>query len=415
LSLLVEPIRADLNLSDTQISLLQGFAFVIFYVVMGIPIARIADSKNRKWLIIIGVTLWSVMTAACGLAKNFFGLFVARMGVGVGEASLSPSAHSMMSDYFPPEKLSFPMGVYAAGITSGMGIALIAGAAVIDAIAEFGSLSVPFFGMLKPWQSTFVIVSLLGIVVIVLMGSVKEPFRRGKIKTHSDADQPSTIPLADVIRYFSKNWKAYVPIYGGFTMTAAGAYGLASWTPTFYIRTYNMTASEAGYLIGIVIVIGGLLGSLFGGWFADYLARRGIKNSKIRVMWFASLMLLPPGLLAPLMPSESLAAIGLGLSFFAGSMAAGPAASAAQEMTPNQMRAQASAFYLFITNLVGLGLGPTVVALFTDFVYSDPMMIRYSLISMVIVFNPLAVVLIKFSFPHYDATIQRLNKTDVLN
>ncbi len=150
LSLLVEPIRADLGLSDTQISILQGFAFVIFYSVMGLPIARLADSKNRKWVIMIGVTVWSAMTAACGLARSFGMLFLARMGVGVGEATLSPSAHSMMSDYFPPEKLSFPMGVFVAGVTTGMGIALIAGAAVIDAIEAWGTLTLPGVGAFPP-------------------------------------------------------------------------------------------------------------------------------------------------------------------------------------------------------------------------------------------------------------------------
>ena len=408
LSLLVEPIRTDLNISDTQISLLQGFAFVVFYVAMGLPIARLADSKNRKYIIIIGVILWSFMTAVCGLAKSFLHLFIARMGVGVGEASLSPSAHSMLSDYFPPDKLSFPLGVYAAGITSGMGIALVAGAAVIDLINQLGTFSLPFFGILKTWQTTFIIVGLLGFFVIGLMLLVKEPKRRGKICNQENISNDSSIPFKQVLEYFKKNWKAYLTIYLGFTMTAASAYGLASWTPTFYIRTFGMTASEAGYLIGVSIVSGGLIGSIFGGWFADFLARKGIKHAKIKVMWLSSILLIPPGLITPLMPSPGLAAIGLALSFFAGSMGAGPAASAAQEMTPNQMRAQASAFYLFMTNLIGLGLGPTVVALFTDYVFSDTMMIRYSLICMVLTFNPLAIILIRISFNFYDQTITRL-------
>ncbi|MAI06682.1 MAG: hypothetical protein CBC47_06140, partial [Alphaproteobacteria bacterium TMED87] len=241
LSLLVEPIRADLDINDTQISLLQGFAFVVFYVAMGLPIARLADSKNRKYIIIIGVALWSLMTAICGLAKTFIHLFIARMGVGVGEASLSPSAHSMLSDYFPPEKLSFPLGVYAAGITSGMGIALVAGAAVIDLINSFGTLNLPFFGLLKPWQTTFIIVGALGSLVILLMCFVKEPKRIGMLGVVNDKDKASVVPLSQVIEYFKLNWKSYSTIYLGFTMTAASAYGLASWTPTFYIRTFGMT------------------------------------------------------------------------------------------------------------------------------------------------------------------------------
>ena len=408
LSLLVEPIRADLGLSDTQISLLQGFAFVIFYSIMGIPIARLADSKNRKWVIVIGVTIWSLMTAACGLARSFGVLFLTRMGVGVGEASLSPSAHSMMSDYFPPEKLSFPMGVFVAGVTSGMGIALIAGAAVIDAIEAYGTLELPGIGALQPWQSTFVIVGALGIVIVALMASVREPARRGRIKREDGA--VDSVPLREVAAYFRANWKAYATVYGGFTMTAVGAYGLATWTPTFYIRTFGLTASEAGYMIGVTIVISGLLGSVIGGWLADFLASRGDRYAKTRVMWIGSLILVPAGLITPLMPSANLAVIGLGVTFFAGSMAAGPVASIAQEMTPNQMRAQASALYLFLTNLIGLGLGPTAVALFTDYVFGDPMMIRYSLIAVVVIFNPIAVVLIRMGYKPYRETADRLQR-----
>lgn len=408
LSLLVEPIRADLGLTDTQISLLQGFAFVFFYSIMGIPIARLADSKNRKWVIIIGVTLWSAMTAACGLARSFGALFIARMGVGVGEASLSPSAHSMMSDYFPPEKLSFPMGVFVAGVTSGMGIALIAGAAVIDAIETYGALSLPGVGVLQPWQSTFVIVGSLGIFVVALMASVREPARRGRLQDEGRAVE--SVPIREVADYFRANWKAYITVYGGFTLTAVGAYGLATWTPTFYIRTYGLSASEAGYMIGVAIVISGLLGSVIGGWLADHLASRGDAYAKTRVMLIGAIVLVPAGLITPLMPSANLAVIGLGVTFFSGSMAAGPVASIAQEMTPNQMRAQASALYLFLTNLIGLGLGPTAVALFTDYVFGDPMMIRYSLIAVVLVFNPLAVILIRLSFKPYRQTVTQLQE-----
>ena len=409
LSLLVEPIRTDLGLNDTQVSLLHGFAFVIFYTIMGIPIARLADRGNRKWVIIIGATLWSAMTAVCGLAKTFWGIFSARMGVGVGEATLSPSAHSMMSDYFPPEKLSFPMGVYMAGVTTGMGIALLAGAAVIDAVETWGTLTLPGIGPLAPWQTTFVVVGAIGIPVVVLMATVREPIRRGRITAGNTDKTPASLPIRQVARYFGANWRTYATVYGGFTMTSVGAYGLAAWTPTFYIRSYGLGASEAGYLIGVVIVLGGLGGSLAGGWLADWLAARGVRNAKIWVMWIGAWMLIPPGLIAPLMPTPLGAASLLGCTFFVGSMAAGPAASVAQEITPNQMRAQASALYLFLSNLIGLGLGPTAIALFTDYVFADPQMVRYSLIAVVAIFNPIAVVLIGMSFGPYRRTVDNVH------
>ena len=178
LSLLVQPIRRDLGISDTQISLLAGFAFAVFYSILGVPIARLADRRSRRAIISVGVFLWSLMTAACGLAKSFAGLFVARVGVGVGEATLSPAAYSMIADYFPPQKLARAIAVYAMGLYLGAGLAMIAGSAVVRLVADAGPVTLPLLGTLFPWQLTFFAVALPGILVLAGMATVREPQRR---------------------------------------------------------------------------------------------------------------------------------------------------------------------------------------------------------------------------------------------
>ena len=409
LSLLVEEIRADWGLSDTQISLLQGAAFVIFYAVAGLPIARLADSRNRKIIIIIGIAVWSAMTAACGLAKSYWYLFLARIGVGVGEASLSPSAYSMVADFFPPHKLAFPLGVFATGISAGMGLALLAGGYVIEIAIESGPVDWPIVGILQPWQSVFIAVGIIGIIPIGLMCTIKEPLRRsvGPINTGDSAG----VPVREMFKFFRTNWRAYATIVGGFTLTAVTAYGILSWTPAFYMRSFGLTASEAGYLIGLVIIASGLIGSFAGGMAADFLERRGVANGKVVVLLVACGGVIVPGVAAPLMPNVNLALVFLFASFLFGQAMVGPITSAIQVMTPNRMRAQAGALYLVIVNFFGLTVGPTSVALITDYVFKDPMDLRYSLAIVNGVANVLGFILIALGLKPYRRAVEKISHT----
>ena len=179
MSLLVIPIQKDLGISDTQMGLLMGLAFAIFYTVVGIPIARLSDAKSRKIIVSIGIFLWSIMTAVCGLARSFIELFLARVGVGVGEATLSPAAYSMIADYFPEEKLGKAIAVYQSGALFGSGIAFIIGGAIVGLIVNSNATSLPFLGELQPWQLAFIIVGLPGVLMALVMLTVKEPKRTG--------------------------------------------------------------------------------------------------------------------------------------------------------------------------------------------------------------------------------------------
>lgn len=396
LSLLIPEVKAELNLSDTQVSLLQGLAFAVFYSLMGLPLARIADAFNRKYLILAGIAVWSLMTALCGVAKGYGQLFLARMGVGVGEASLSPSAYSMLSDSFPPQKLALPIGVFSAGVTAGMGLAFIAGAAAIQWVTSLGSVVLPVVGELSGWRLVMVIVGSLGAIVIALMAFAREPARRDGATTRAER----SVPLNEVWAQFLAHRSLYLLVFIGYGMTTVAAFGIVTWTPTFYIRSFGLTAPEAGYLLGTVALLGGVSGAVLGGLWADALAKRGDELAKLRVLLYCCIGLVPAGVLSPLMPNVWAALALLFFTFFFGSACSGPTGSFVQILTPSRMRAQFGAAYQLSLSLIGLSLGPTAVALMTDFVFRDEMMLRYSLAWVVAIFNPIAVLLVWLALRH---------------
>lgn len=401
LTLLVPALKAEFALSDTKISLLQGFAFALFYSVMGLPIARWADAHSRKWLITVGVAFWSLMTAVCGLAKGFWSLFAARVGVGVGEATLSPSAYSMMSDYFPPQRLALPVGVFSAGVSAGMGLAFIAGAAAIQAVAAMGTVDLPLIGPIGGWRLVFVLVGSIGIVVIALMLTVKEPPRQVDVN-----DSRESIPVREVLAYFVENWRIYTLTMVGYGLTAVSVYGIINWTPVFYIRSFGISAPEAGYLIGVVALAGGISGALAGGAIADRWANAGDRTAKLKVLFICCLGLIPAGVISPLMPTLPLALGVLFFTFFFGTAAAGPTGSFIQVITPPRMRAQFGALYQLSLSLVGLGVGPVIVALFTDFVFADESMVRYSIASVVALVNPFAALFAWLAWRYHRTQVQ---------
>ncbi len=239
IALLVAPIKADLNLTDTHIGLLHGLAFALFYTFMGIFIARLADNWNRTKLIAIGVLIWGLATAACGLAGSFAFLFAARVLVGVGEASLSPAAYSMISDYFPPEKRARAMSVYTSGIYFGVGAALIFGGIVIGLINRMGGLSLPVVGTVAPWQAVFFAVGLPGVLFFVIVRLfIREPERR---------EVSATPPTFAAFRAFAmKRRNLYLTHYVGFAFLVLYSYSFSAWTPAVLTRSFGSTSSETG-------------------------------------------------------------------------------------------------------------------------------------------------------------------------
>jgi MFS family permease len=378
LSLLIEPIRQDLQISDTQVSLLAGLAFTIFYTLMGVPIARLADQKNRRTIIAVGIASWSLMTAVCGLARNFWQMFLARVGVGVGEATLSPAAMSMISDYFPVSKLARAISIYSMGVYFGAGLALIIGGVVVKLVIEAGNVVLPLIGEVYPWQMTFFFVGLLGIPVFLLILTIREPLRRGIARQGSmEAKNASSIPALKA--FLRKNGKTVAYHFAAFSCIGIGIAGFLVWTPTLFIRTYGWDAPTIGLIYGFILFFGGTSGVYAGGFLADWLQKRGRKDAILRAAFYSAIAVIPFAVLTPLMPDPWLAVAGLACTSFLLAVPQGLPAAALQVITPNPLRAQMTALYFLVGNLIANGLGPTLYALVTDFVFADPAMLRYSM------------------------------------
>jgi MFS family permease len=363
LNLLVGPIRRDLHITDTQMSLLMGFSFAVFYTFFGLPIGRMADSHSRRQLIAGGIATWSLFTAGCGLAKNFGQMLLLRMGVGVGEAALSPSAYSILTDYFPPKRRAIAMSIYSMGVYIGAGVAAVLGGFVTGWASGRPGWTIPLLGDVRSWQIVFLAVGLPGVLLALFMFTFAEPARRGGRTQSSEG-----IPFRDVLAYVKNNQKTFLSLNLGIAFLALGAYGALAWIPTFFIRHHHWTAAEAGKSFGIVIALAGSLGIVSGGWFADRLAARGHADAYLWVATMAAVAAVPAGIAYLLVPDSHLAIVLVAPMIFLHAIPICLAPAALIQVTPSQMRGQMSAVYLFTINLIGLGAGPTAVALVTDHV-----------------------------------------------
>jgi len=403
LNLLVEPIRRDLAINDTQMSLLMGLSFALFYTVCGIPLGRVADTRSRRGLIAVGILFWSAATAACGMAKLYWQFLLCRIGVGVGEAALSPAAYSLIADSFPAERRATAISVYSMGVYLGSGLAFLVGGLVIQFASAQGDVTLPVLGEVRPWQLIFLILGVAGVFFTLLMLAIKEPVRRG-------AGAGVAVPLSEVGRYIRANRRTVLLHNFGFAGLAFAGYGSAAWIPTFYIRTYGWDAGQVGIVYGSIVAVFGCLGIVFGGRLADWMAKRGRSDANMRVGLYAALGALPMVVLFPVMETAFLASLLLAPAVFCLSMPFGVAPAAIQEIMPNSMRGQASAIYLFVITLIGLGVGPTAVALVTDFVFADDSALRYSLLIVTTLAVLMSIILLSKSLKPYRESVTRLEQ-----
>lgn len=386
LSLMVGPIRHDLQISDFEMSLLQGWAFALFYSVMALPIARFADRHDRRSIIAAGIALWSAMTVGCGIVRSYGGLFLMRVGVGVGEAALSPPAYSLLSDYFPPARLARAMAIFAMGISLGGGIAYLAGGAVIHLVSEAEPVVLPLIGTVRPWQLTFFVVGLPGLLVALMMRAIHEPARAGEMV--DAAGEVRELSLRDLWGYLSIRWRLYLSFPLATALLGVFSYGLMAWYPTVLIRTYGMSIGEAGTWFGLTYLVFGTSGTYYGARMAEWLERRGHRDAHIRFVMFAAIVMAVPGVLGPLMPNAPLALAALAPTIFLKCSYYGSTSAALQIVTPNQMRAQVTALQIFFGNIIGMSVGASSIAVLTDFVFQDDSAVRYSLAWVTAVFCP---------------------------
>jgi MFS family permease len=373
LSLLIEPIKADLQISDTMVSLLHGFTFALFYTLFGLPLGRMADRRKRTGLIIGGVALWSLMTGACGFARNAVMLFCARVGVAVGEATLSPCAYSLISDYFPRALRGRAISLYSLGIFAGAGMAYIFGGLVAGYASQTVAAGGGWLSQFKPWQLTFIITALPGILVIALMLTVREPRRQETVAAGTG------LSLGDTLAYMRRHWQVYFSMLVGNAFIGLGNYALFAWLPAYFIRVYGYTPRGIGVTFGSILLTFGTLGLIMGGVLADARYRRGHLGSHYNLaLGMTALGLIPAALLLANF-GETFQLVWVAGIVFCGAVSTGLVPAATQLITPNELRGQATALYLLLVTLIGLGLGPTLVALLVDFHFKDTLAVGKAL------------------------------------
>lgn len=408
LSLLVGPIRRDLGISDFEVSLLQGPAFAIVYSIMALPVAHFADTRRRTGIIACGIAVWSAMTVCCGLVRSFAALFLFRLGVGLGEAALSPPAASLLSDYFHPRRYPRAMAIFSLGIGIGTGMSFLVGGGVVELVSGVSVVSVPLVGDMRPWQVTFLVIGIPGLLIAALMAFIREPRRRGGIMNAEG--QLEVIPVSAVFQFIIQRWRLYISFPVSTGLLGIFGYGMAAWYPTFLIRTYDLSIGEAGTVFGLTYVVFGPMGTLFGVRLAERLQTRGYRDAHVRFIMFAACGMGIFGTVGPLMPNVELAMLMLVPTVFIKCSYLGSSASAMQLVTPNQFRAKVTALQIFFGNIIGMTIGATGIAFLTDFVFVDDLAIRYSLAWVAAVTCLVGAIALKTCLKPYSDAVDEANE-----
>jgi MFS family permease len=367
LAILLEPIKQDLQVSDTALGFLTGFAFAIFYTVAGIPLARLADRWVRRSLIAISVAVWSLMTAASGLAQSFNGLALARIGVGIGEAGCTPPVHSLLSDYFPPEKRATVLSIYASGIYVGVGLGYWLGGWLNDAYG---------------WRVAFMVVGLPGLLMALLVRlTIREPIRGMSEQQPISARDYS---IKETARFFtSLPTGRRVSLAGAFQ--AYAGYGLGAWLPAYFIRLHGMTPGELGQWLSWITALGGGLGAFFGGWLADRWVHRQ-PRARAYIGMIGAILAVPFLIGGFVLSDTHLALLCFLPAYFFGTLWLGPSGSIVQDLVPPAMRAMGSAVFIFIITIIGLSAGPQTIGILNDLI-GTPEAIRHSLLWTAVIMN----------------------------
>lgn len=388
LNLLVDPIKADLDLTDTRVSFLQGFAFAIPYIVMSIPVGRLVDRVNRIAVLVGGVFVWAGATIASGLSQNYGQLMAARMVVGTGEASVSPAAWSLLADYFPPDKLALPTSIFLMGPYLGGGLALMGGAAAVE---WFGSVDLgvlPLVGELATWQFTFIAVAVPGLLIAMVLPTIKNPPRQKKAAVE---EQPNN--WGDVWRFMKAHARIYIAVLLGVPFTVVVLYGLQGWVPTMLVRVYGWDIPTAGWNYGSLALITGSAGVLIGPIIGRYLLRRGYPDYPLRIGAAGTVGIVISMAFLPFQTDAFGALVCIGFASFFVALPLALMTYVIQTVTPGNMRGVVSGIYVATSNILGLALGPTMVAATTDYVFQDPAKVHLSLALVSVIVAPIAFIL----------------------
>tara|TARA_B100000579_G_scaffold427069_1_gene435155 strand:+ start:1459 stop:2766 length:1308 start_codon:yes stop_codon:yes gene_type:complete len=402
-SMLVEPIKQDFNLTDSQIALLGGAAFSIFYAIMALPIGYAVDRYARTKVLGTGIFLWSLMTALAGLANSFGKLFGARIGVAVGEAVMAPISVSLVSDSFPENKQGKPMGIITAGVYIGIGITLLGGGFLIDYLTSIGGITLPLIGYLKPWQATFMIVGIPGLVLAIAAFYLKEPRR-----IEEQADSNHLVDKKNVFLHLKEHRKTLIPMFGGLIFMALIFYSFSFWAPTMMIRTFDISLTEVGFILGMITIISSITGTIIAGSAVDYLRNRNYSDAPVRTAMIAVILALPPIISLSFVQTELGAWICIAMYLLFISSFAPLGLLAISGVSTGNVKGQTAAIHAFLMMAFGLSLGPQLTAFFTDFVFVDPNLLINSVSLTGLIVLPISALLFKLSLSRYRESSESL-------
>jgi MFS family permease len=397
LSLLVAPLRHDMGITDTQFALLNGTAFIVTFALLGLAAGVLADRFSRRTIIFAGVAVWSLATAACGVTQNFAQLFMARIGVGAGEACLNPCATSMITDYFPRERLTLATAMYAVGGTVGAGMAFLVGGSIISLVSRHDMFAMPIIGDVRSWQAVFIIIGVPGLVLSLMIFTITEPVRRQKTNLVSAGDSWWATYRA-LLRFMNLRRRFFFWHYMGFTFASAVIVGCIGWYPAHMARTFHMTTGRIGLTLGLTVVCAGVLGKVLCGRSVDALFRRGYRDAQLR--WYAGCLLVaaPAGVIGTMSGSLAVFLAGVGVIVTLLQPLAPCAYASMNLVTPNELRGAGVAFFNLTAGLVGSISGPVLIAAIGEHFFKGPAGIGHGMAVVIAICCPLGAASLAFGF-----------------
>lgn len=403
LAILAEPIKRDLGLSDSQIGLIIGFAFFLSYSIAAIPIGQLVDRVSRRRVVAVGVAAWSVLTAAGGMAANFWQLATARALVGVGEASIFPAGASLIGDSFPPHKRMRPSTLFIFGGTLGGAVAYMLGGALLKAYQPLDGVPLPIIGAVRPWQLVFLTLGAIGLMFTLIALLIREPPR---VDAQSGQQTREAGGMREVFAYLLGEGRGLFAIILSLGCMLLLTFGLMAWLPTLFLRRFDWPSDRTGATVGAIAMMTAILGMLLANVVTERFAKRNPKDAIPRAgLWFSCLCALPM-IGSVLMPKGEWVALALFPAFTCVMGFAPLTQGAIQLVAPSRMRGRVNGVYVLVTSLFSAALGPSVVAFFTDFVFRDEMKLHYSLAATAALALPAAFGLMMYARKHYPALVR---------
>ena len=373
LILMVGPIKHDLGVTDTQMSLLLGLSFAAFYAVLGLPAGYLVDRLPRRGIMAIGVVLWSSMTMSCGLASTYGMLFLGRCGVGIGEAAITPASYSLIRDAFPPEKRGRAFGIFTAGTYIGAAAAVMLTGGLLAAFGLGRFASLPFIGSLHPWQTVLVTIGIIGIPLSLLVFTFREPARLNAGRGESG------VRYREAVAHIKSLWRPY----GALALFVTCFYGVAisygSWMPTIIARTWHLPPQQIGIFFGGCLLICAPIGAWCGGHAIDHLVKRGRRDAAQIVGLWITVIFIPFGIAAPIVPKVGEMFFALAAQLLVAGAYNPVAASILAQITPQRLMGKVTAIYLLVSTLIARSVGPLLVALISDNFFKGPQALGFGL------------------------------------